>query len=186
MVGLFHIWRKSRSFFCVFKFLLLLSCLSFISWAITVWWPYRLKQITMQQCKCHSLSRYNLHHKRRVKHYKKFSSCPNRCWITDINTHYVVNIGYYCFVFIFTFSIFIVILRWICMLRQKRWKKMEKLKGSKTGTSDITTVMGLCCMLGVTWSFSFFSFGALRVPSYYIFTILNSFQGERVLMACSL
>ncbi|XP_056619789.1 adhesion G-protein coupled receptor G5 [Triplophysa dalaica] len=99
------------------------------------------------------------------------------CWITDITTHYVVNIGYYCFVFIFTFSTFIVILRWICMLRQKRWKKMEKMNGSKTGTSDITTIMGLCCMLGLTWSFSFFSFGALRVPSYYIFTILNSFQG---------
>ncbi|KAI7800210.1 putative G-protein coupled receptor 64 [Triplophysa rosa] len=99
------------------------------------------------------------------------------CWINDPVVHYGVNIGYYCFVFIFTLSTFIVILRWICMLRQKRWNKMEKINGSKTGTSDVVTVMGLCCMLGLTWSFSFFSFGALRVPSYYIFTILNSFQG---------
>ncbi|XP_057208379.1 uncharacterized protein LOC130565571 isoform X1 [Triplophysa rosa] len=104
------------------------------------------------------------------------------CWINDPVVHYGVNIGYYCFVFIFTLSTFIVILRWICMLRQKRWNKMEKINGSKTGTSDVVTVMGLCCMLGLTWSFSFFSFGALRVPSYYIFTILNSFQAVNMAM----
>lgn len=130
--------------------------------------------------------RYNLHHIRGVKCLKmtrwrssKFPCCPHRCWIVDSTVHYAVNIGYYCFVFIFTFSTFIVVLRWICMLRQKKWNSLEKIKRSNTGTTDITTVMGLCCLLGLTWSFSFFSYGALRVPSYYIFTILNSFQGER-------
>nr|XP_055042897.1 adhesion G-protein coupled receptor G2 [Misgurnus anguillicaudatus] len=105
------------------------------------------------------------------------SNNATMCWILDNTVHYVVNIGYYSFVFVFTFSTFIVVLRWLCLFRSKRWQKMEKAKRPKTGSSDITTIMGLCCLLGLTWSFSFFSYGAMRLPSYYIFTILNSFQG---------
>ncbi|XP_016411253.1 adhesion G-protein coupled receptor G5-like [Sinocyclocheilus rhinocerous] len=99
------------------------------------------------------------------------------CWILDSDVHYYVNIGYYCFIFIFTFSTFVVVLRWLSMLKLSRLNKVEKVQRSRTATSDITTILGLCCMLGLTWSFAFFSFGALRLPSYYIFTILNSFQG---------
>ncbi|XP_016138436.1 adhesion G-protein coupled receptor G2 isoform X3 [Sinocyclocheilus grahami] len=100
-----------------------------------------------------------------------------RCWILDSDVHYYVNIGYYCFIFIFTFSTFIVVLRWLSMLKLSRLNKVEKVQRSRTATSDITTILGLCCMLGLSWSFAFFSYGALRLPSYYIFTILNSFQG---------
>ncbi|XP_016353213.1 adhesion G-protein coupled receptor G5-like [Sinocyclocheilus anshuiensis] len=99
------------------------------------------------------------------------------CWILDSNVHYYVNIGYYCLVFIFTFSTFIVVLRWLSMLKLSRLNKAGKVKRSGTATFDITTILGLCCMLGLTWSFAFFSYGAMRLPSYYIFTILNSFQG---------
>ncbi|XP_058611398.1 adhesion G-protein coupled receptor G4 isoform X2 [Onychostoma macrolepis] len=99
------------------------------------------------------------------------------CWILDSDVHYYVNIGYYCFIFIFTFSTFIVVLRWLSMLKLSKLNKVEKVQRSKTATLDITTILGLCCMLGLTWSFAFFSYGALRLPSYYIFTILNSLQG---------
>ncbi|KAL0165116.1 hypothetical protein M9458_040869, partial [Cirrhinus mrigala] len=92
------------------------------------------------------------------------------------NIHYFVNIGYYCFVFIFTFSTFIVVMRWLSMLKLSRLSRLGKVKRSGITTSDITTILGLCCMLGLTWSFAFFSYGALRLPSYYIFTILNSLQ----------
>ncbi|XP_051510389.1 adhesion G-protein coupled receptor G2-like [Myxocyprinus asiaticus] len=105
------------------------------------------------------------------------SNNATMCWILDSTVHYVVNIGYYCFIFIFTFGTFIVVLRWLCMLRVNKWNKTVNVKRSGTATSDITTIMGLCCLLGLTWSFTFFSYGALRVPSYYIFSILNSFQG---------
>ncbi|XP_051951760.1 adhesion G-protein coupled receptor G5 [Xyrauchen texanus] len=99
------------------------------------------------------------------------------CWIVDINVHYIVNIGYYSFIFIFTFSIFIVVLRWLCMLRANKCNGTDKVKRSGTANSDITTAMGLCCLLGLTWGFTFFSYGAMQIPSYYISTILNSFQG---------
>uniref|UniRef100_A0AAR2JHS8 Adhesion G protein-coupled receptor G11 n=1 Tax=Pygocentrus nattereri TaxID=42514 RepID=A0AAR2JHS8_PYGNA len=103
------------------------------------------------------------------------------CWITDSAVHYVVNIGYYSVIFIFTFTTFVIMLRWIFLLKGTAANRHEPLAGSgkrtTTGTSDALTVMGLCCTLGLTWGFAFFAYGALRLPSYYIFTILNSFQG---------
>ncbi|XP_056337324.1 adhesion G-protein coupled receptor G2 [Danio aesculapii] len=108
---------------------------------------------------------------------KTESSNVTMCWIVDSTVHYVVNIGYYCFVFTFTLGTFIVVVRWLSMLRMSKWSKDGKVKRSNTATSDIFTMLGLCCLLGLTWGISFFSYGALRIPSYYIFTILNSLQG---------
>ncbi|KAL1254090.1 hypothetical protein QQF64_016319 [Cirrhinus molitorella] len=105
------------------------------------------------------------------------SSNVTMCWIVDTNIHYYVNIGYYCLIFVFTFSTFIVVLRWLSMLKLSRMSLIGKVKHSGIANSDITTILGLCCMLGLTWSFAFFGYGALSLPSYYIFTILNSFQG---------
>ncbi|XP_051730554.1 adhesion G-protein coupled receptor G2 isoform X2 [Ctenopharyngodon idella] len=105
------------------------------------------------------------------------SSNVTMCWILDTTVHYTVNIGYYCFVFIFTFSTCIVVLRWLSMLKVSKFNKAVKVKRTGTATLDVTTVLGLCCLLGLTWSFAFFSYGGLRMSSYYIFTILNSFQG---------
>ncbi|XP_067274182.1 adhesion G-protein coupled receptor G5 isoform X2 [Pseudorasbora parva] len=105
------------------------------------------------------------------------SSNVTMCWILDSTVHYAVNIGYYCFVFIFTFSTFIVVLRWLSILKMNKFNNAGKVKRSGTASFDITTILGLCCLLGLTWSFTFFSYGGLALPSYYIFTILNSFQG---------
>ncbi|XP_072550689.1 adhesion G-protein coupled receptor G2 [Salminus brasiliensis] len=103
------------------------------------------------------------------------------CWIKDSVVHYVVNIGYYSVIFAFTFTTFIIMLRWIVLLKRTaaghHKAPADSGKHTKTGTSDVLTVMGLSCTLGLTWGFAFFAYGALRLPSYYIFTILNSFQG---------
>ncbi|KAL2081813.1 hypothetical protein ACEWY4_021631 [Coilia grayii] len=98
------------------------------------------------------------------------------CWIVDSATHYVVNIGYYALVFLFTFTVFVVMLRWLCYFRSSKVTG-SGAKQSGTRSGDVITIMGLCCTLGIAWSFAFFSHGPLRTPSFYIFSILNSLQG---------
>ncbi|XP_076128538.1 adhesion G-protein coupled receptor G5 isoform X2 [Alosa pseudoharengus] len=107
-----------------------------------------------------------------LKIYTDSGTVVKMCWITNFQTQYVVNIGYYAVVFLFTSTIFVVMLRWLCYLRGSKLKQ-----GGSTRSQDVIAVMGLCCMLGLTWSFAFFSYGPLRVPSYYIFSVLNSLQG---------
>ncbi|XP_033991457.1 LOW QUALITY PROTEIN: adhesion G-protein coupled receptor G1-like [Trematomus bernacchii] len=91
------------------------------------------------------------------------------CWITDIDVHYIVNIGYYALVFIFTFTAFIVMMVWLFGLKRNGQVP--------TNRHSIGVILGLCCMLGIGWGFAFFAYGVLQIPAYYIFTILNSFQG---------
>ncbi|KAM4521550.1 adhesion G-protein coupled receptor G2-like [Odontesthes bonariensis] len=95
------------------------------------------------------------------------------CWITDNDIHYIVNIGYYALVFLFTFSTAIIVLSWLFNLKKI---KKDNTQESENGKS-VTVIMGLCFMLGITWGFAFFAYGVLRIPATYIFTILNSFQG---------
>ncbi|KAI5607478.1 adhesion G-protein coupled receptor G2 [Silurus asotus] len=97
------------------------------------------------------------------------------CWITDPVVHYVVNIGYYSIIFLFTFSTFVVMLRWLWLLRTKQPNIAMSRKKSRP--SDALTIMGLCCILGLSWGFCFFAIGPMQIPALYIFTILNSLQG---------
>ncbi|KAK3506919.1 hypothetical protein QTP70_031182 [Hemibagrus guttatus] len=97
------------------------------------------------------------------------------CWITDPTVHYVVNIGYYSAIFLFTFLTFVVMLRWLCLLRRKCPTITSSGKTSRS--SDALTIMGLCCILGLSWGFAFFAYGPMQIPAYYIFTVLNSCQG---------
>ncbi|XP_068564316.1 adhesion G-protein coupled receptor G5-like [Cebidichthys violaceus] len=95
------------------------------------------------------------------------------CWITDNDVHYIVNIGYYALVFLFTFTTFIVILSWLLYLKRMGTGGAVISSNRKS----IAVILGLCCTMGITWGFAFFAYGALRIPSYYIFSVLNSFQG---------
>ncbi|XP_074548550.1 adhesion G-protein coupled receptor G2-like [Halichoeres trimaculatus] len=92
------------------------------------------------------------------------------CWIPDAAVHQGINVGYYAIVFIFTFSIFILTVRQICHLKPTQ-DKTQALR------SNLFSILGLLLLLGITWAFAFFSHGPLLIPSFYIFTILNSFQG---------
>ncbi|MEQ2308352.1 hypothetical protein AMECASPLE_027422, partial [Ameca splendens] len=95
------------------------------------------------------------------------------CWIPDPIIHTGVNIGYYSIVFIFTLTIFIVTAVQITHFASKQTKTQENSSTKKR----VFSLLGLFCLLGITWGFAFFSHGPLLLPSYYIFTILNSFQG---------
>ncbi|KAL1257372.1 hypothetical protein QQF64_010616, partial [Cirrhinus molitorella] len=95
------------------------------------------------------------------------------CWITSPYIHYAVNIGYYSLVFIFTTGIFITILTRIVQARRLRATDGKR----RTFRKQLMMVLSLFLLFGLTWSVAFFSYGPMRIPSYYIFTVLNSFQG---------
>ncbi|KAM4541396.1 adhesion G-protein coupled receptor G2-like [Fundulus diaphanus] len=95
----------------------------------------------------------------------------NMCWIPDYSLHLGVNTGYYGIVFIFTLTIFIVTVVHITHFASET--KKNKISTKKR----VFSLLGLFSLLGITWGFAFFSYGPLLLPSYYIFTILNSFQG---------
>ncbi|XP_050959083.1 adhesion G-protein coupled receptor G2-like [Labeo rohita] len=95
------------------------------------------------------------------------------CWITNAYIHYIVNIGYYTLVFIFTTGIFIMIVTKVVQARIIRATDGKR----KTFRKQLMMVLSLFLLFGLTWSVMFFSYGAMIIPSYYIFTVLNSFQG---------
>ncbi|KAL1257366.1 hypothetical protein QQF64_010610 [Cirrhinus molitorella] len=95
------------------------------------------------------------------------------CWITSFYIHYIVNIGYYALVFIFTTGIFIMIATRIVQARNIKATDGKR----KTFRKQLMMVLSLFLLFGLTWSVAFFSYGPMRIPSYYIFTVLNSFQG---------
>ncbi|XP_019111409.2 adhesion G-protein coupled receptor G2 isoform X1 [Larimichthys crocea] len=94
------------------------------------------------------------------------------CWISDAVLHKWVNISYYGVVFIFTITIFIITVWQIIVLKPTAVKSPD---GSTTAYSF--SIVSLFVQLGITWAFAFFSHGPMVIASYYIFTILNSFQG---------
>ncbi|XP_048048067.1 adhesion G-protein coupled receptor G2-like isoform X2 [Megalobrama amblycephala] len=95
------------------------------------------------------------------------------CWTTDPLIHYIVNIGYYALVFIFTAGIFIMIVTRIVQARHIRAPDGKR----KTFRKQLMMVLSLFLLFGLTWAVAFFSYGVMLIPSYYIFTVLNSFQG---------
>uniref|UniRef100_A0A3B4CUL2 Uncharacterized protein n=1 Tax=Pygocentrus nattereri TaxID=42514 RepID=A0A3B4CUL2_PYGNA len=93
------------------------------------------------------------------------------CWNKNIYIHYIVNVGYYALVFIFTLIIFIMVIQ---KITQARFMKDNAVKKA---SKKIAAIFSLTVLLGLTWGVAFFSYGAMAIASYYIFSILNSFQG---------
>lgn len=58
------------------------------------------------------------------------------------------------------------------------WRSMCKDRGSQL-VKDCTTVLGLSCVLGLTWGFTSTTY--VSIPGIYIFTVLNSLQGWSIL-----
>ncbi|KFO93401.1 G-protein coupled receptor 56, partial [Buceros rhinoceros silvestris] len=90
------------------------------------------------------------------------------CWITSPMIHNVVNLGFFCLVFLFNLVMLGAMVREI--LRQN--KKGHKLK-------HVLALFGLSILLGIPWALVFFSFtsGVFRLVALYAFTIINSLQG---------
>lgn len=94
--------------------------------------------------------------------------------MSDSAVHYGVNIVYYVIVFIFTLTIFIITVLQIVHFGTKPATTQD----GSSAKSKLFSILGLFLLLGISWAFAFFSYGPLLIPSQYIFTIINSFQGK--------
>ncbi|XP_051577978.1 adhesion G-protein coupled receptor G2-like isoform X2 [Myxocyprinus asiaticus] len=99
------------------------------------------------------------------------------CWIKEPLILYGVNLSYFTLVFLLNFGILITISKQIFMLRKVDIKH-ERIQTCK----DVTTVLGLMCLLGTTWGLAFFTSGYTNYPILYLFCILNTMQGFYIFM----
>ncbi|XP_059507510.1 uncharacterized protein LOC125459918 [Stegostoma tigrinum] len=86
------------------------------------------------------------------------------CWIKNKTVHYVTNVAYFALMFLGN-SIMLLI---VCV-------KVFRLKG--TDRKSVFSVLGLTCLLGITYGIAFFSHGPQSVLAMYLFCILNPLQG---------
>ncbi len=106
-------------------------------------------------------------------HNVSLSLAQYSCWIRDTRVLYGVNICYFTIIFLFNLAILITVCRQIFKLRHvgNRHDKMPVWK-------DAGTVLGLMCLVGITWGLAFFSSGYTSYTILYLFCILNTLQGR--------
>lgn len=94
------------------------------------------------------------------------------CWTTDASIPYAVNMSYFALIFLFNTGILITVSFKIFMLR-----KADNKTKTVNVCKNVSTVLGLMCLLGTTWGLAFFTSGYTNYPILYLFCILNSMQG---------
>ncbi|XP_074054660.1 adhesion G-protein coupled receptor G5 isoform X2 [Macrotis lagotis] len=93
------------------------------------------------------------------------------CWIKSMKIHQIFVMGYTGVTSFFN----LVILVWTVKIfyglhsQEKKWKSQP--------CRDITTVLGLTLLLGITWNLAFFSFPPFLLLQLFFFTFFNSLYG---------
>ncbi|XP_045564594.1 adhesion G-protein coupled receptor G5 isoform X1 [Salmo salar] len=94
------------------------------------------------------------------------------CYLSNDVMKLVTTVGLFGLVFVFNLAMLVVTMR---RLKSLRTEQTSREKGR--ARRDTCTVLGITCLLGITWGIIFFSFGQLTTPGLYLFCVLNSLQG---------
>lgn len=110
-----------------------------------------------------------------------------RCWMSSNFQHmhvvsYITTMAFPCLVILCNSCILGLVVFKLWGIRggdggiesRRGWKKMNKEKVSRLW-KDCATVLGLSCVLGLPWGLMTTTFS---LPGIYLFTILNSLQGQ--------
>lgn len=109
-----------------------------------------------------------------------------RCWLSSDfpqmwPVYYTTTLMLPCSVVLSNCCLLVLVVFKLRRLRREggsSWRNMCKDRGSQL-VKDCTTVLGLSCVLGLTWAFTSTTY--VSIPGMYIFTVLNSLQGQSVL-----
>lgn len=95
------------------------------------------------------------------------------CWIQNDTVFYISVVAYFCLMFLTELAMFITI------LLQIRAMKIQGRADSWNHSflHDMKRVASLTFLLGLTWGFSFFAWGSVRIFFLYLFAICNCLQG---------
>ncbi|KAL1270675.1 hypothetical protein QQF64_029691 [Cirrhinus molitorella] len=105
---------------------------------------------------------------------KENSTITPLCWISTQTVSYITVNGYLGLVMLFNMVMLGVVL---VKMRRLRSQAVQFKDHRRRAWKEWVSVLGLCCVLGVPWVLAFSTYGPLSLPSLYVFTILNSFQG---------
>ncbi|XP_070766374.1 adhesion G-protein coupled receptor G1-like [Enoplosus armatus] len=115
------------------------------------------------------------------------NSTAQICWMSSNFPHrllvsYITTVAFPCLVVLCNSCMLGLVVFKLWRLRAgsggsestSSWKKMNKEKGTQLW-KDCATVLGLSCVLGLSWGFASTTY--ISLPGIYVFTILNSLQG---------
>ncbi|XP_030353502.1 adhesion G-protein coupled receptor G4 [Strigops habroptila] len=99
----------------------------------------------------------------------------NFCWIQENTVFYISVVAYIFFIFFINTAMFITVLLQIHFMKSRTHKRSRFWK--RGFLQDLKSAFSLMFLLGLTWGFVFFAWGAVRIFFLYLFSICNTLQG---------
>ncbi|KAL6468913.1 hypothetical protein MHYP_G00224370 [Metynnis hypsauchen] len=100
------------------------------------------------------------------------SSNIQGCYITNELVKNITILGFFCVIFAFNLGTLVMIV-WTLFFKHPVFPGQHQKHRAK----DVCAILGISCLLGITWGLIFFSFGQLSIVGIYFFCIFNSLQG---------
>ncbi|KFQ84721.1 putative G-protein coupled receptor 112, partial [Phoenicopterus ruber ruber] len=99
----------------------------------------------------------------------------NFCWIQENVVFYISVVAYVFLIFLMNTAMFITVLLQIHSVKSRTQKRSRVWK--RGFLHDVKSAFSLMFLLGLTWGFVFFAWGAVRIFFLYLFSIFNTLQG---------
>ncbi|XP_010294785.1 PREDICTED: probable G-protein coupled receptor 112, partial [Phaethon lepturus] len=99
----------------------------------------------------------------------------NFCWVQENTVFYISVVAYVFLIFLTNAAMFITVLLQIHSVKSRTQKRSRFWKWSFL--QDLKSAFCLMFLLGLSWGFIFFAWGAVRIFFLYLFSIFNTLQG---------
>nr|XP_010308928.1 PREDICTED: probable G-protein coupled receptor 112 [Balearica regulorum gibbericeps] len=97
------------------------------------------------------------------------------CWIQENTVFYISVVAYVFLIFLTNTGMYITVLLQIHSVKSRTQKRTGFWK--QGFLQDLRSAFSLMFLLGLTWGFVFFAWGAVRIFFLYLFSICNTLQG---------